>query len=550
LTGVDSATDFIATLSASGLGLGAALALSTLVSEDLACIAAGVLAARGAIGLPAAILACLLGIFVGDLLLYLAGRTLGRAAVARRPLRWLVTPAALERGAAWFERRGSATLVAARFLPGSRLATYVAAGVLRYPAGLFALWLLLAGAVWTPLLVGLSAALGAAAGRLLERYDRYALLAVAGIVVAVALVTRVLVPLATWRGRRLLLGRWRRWTRWEFWPVWLFEVPVVLYVLALGLRHRSLTLFTAANPAIPAGGFLGESKSRILAGVAAGSPERVARFARIDAGGDAEGRRERARRFMVEEGLDFPVVVKPDVGQRGAGVRVVRSEEDLDAALAGGAARDLVVQEYVPGVELGVFYVRRPSEERGRIFSITGKELVGVVGDGRRSLEELILADERAVCMAPTFLARHAGRLAEVPAAGERVELVEIGNHCQGALFTDAGAVKTPELEAAVERLSRGFSGFYFGRYDLRAPTLDDFRAGRGFKVLELNGVTSEATSIYDPSAGLFAGYRTLFAQWRLAFAVGAENVRAGARPTPVGEVVRSLFGKPVGGER
>ncbi len=128
-----------------------------------------------------------------------------------------------------------------------------------------------------------------------------------------------------------------------------------------------------------------------------------------------------------------------------------------------------------------------------------------------------------------------------MPAAGERVKLVEIGNHCQGAIFTDGVALNTPELEAAVDRVSRGYPGFFFGRYDLRAPSLDDFRAGHNFKVIELNGVTSEATSIYDPAASLLAGYRTLFRQWRLAFEIGAANVRRGARPTPAREILRSL---------
>lgn len=546
MTGIDPAAALLAAAPlAGGLGLCLLLALATLVSEDLACIAAGLLAARGTLSFPAAVAACLAGIFIGDLLLYLAGRTLGRAALARRPLSWLASPAAVERAAAWFSRRGAGALLIARFVPGSRLPTYVAAGVLRYPAGAFSLWLLGAAAVWTPLLVGLAAALGTAASELLATWNQVALAALAGVVLAVGLVTRVLLPLFTWRGRRLLLGRWRRLVRWEFWPVWLFELPVVLYVLGLGLRHRSPTLFTAANPAIPAGGFIGESKGRILAGVAASDSDRIARFVALPAALSAEARGERVRRFMAAEGLDFPVVVKPDVGQRGAGVRVVRGEDDLAALFGADAAADTaadqIAQEYVPGVELGVFYVRHPDAERGSIFSITAKALVAVEGDGRRTLEELILADDRAVCMAPLFLARHARRLADVPAAGERVELVEIGNHCQGAVFTDGGALATPELTAAVDRLSRGVPGFFFGRYDLRAPTLDDFRAGRHFKVIELNGVTSEATSIYAPGASLLAGYRTLFRQWRLAFEIGAANVRRGARPTSVGEVLRSL---------
>jgi hypothetical protein len=51
-----------------------------------------------------------------------------------------------------------------------------------------------------------------------------------------------------WHTRRRLLGYFRRWTRWEFWPPWLAYIPVVPYIAFLGIKHRSLTLFTAANP--------------------------------------------------------------------------------------------------------------------------------------------------------------------------------------------------------------------------------------------------------------------------------------------------------------
>src|SRR3954466_14367779 len=66
------------------------------------------------------------------------------------------------------------------------------------------------------------------------------------------------------RGGRKLAGWWRRLYRWEFWPPYLFYPPVIAYIAYLGIRFRSWTLFTAVNPAIPASGFVGESKHAIL----------------------------------------------------------------------------------------------------------------------------------------------------------------------------------------------------------------------------------------------------------------------------------------------
>ncbi|MBZ0101171.1 MAG: VTT domain-containing protein [Thermoanaerobaculia bacterium] len=523
---------------ASPVAIPLALAVATLVSEDLTCVAAGLLVAQGQLSFRLAAFACFAGIFVGDLLLVAAGRWLGRPALARRPLSWLVSAAAVARGERWFAARGVAVVALSRFVPGTRLALFLAAGILRAPVGPIALALLAAGAIWTPLLVGLAAATGGAILARFEQFERWALPLAALAALAVVLALHVVVPAFTWRGRRLLLSRWRRLTRWEFWPLGIFQLPVLVNVLRLGLVHRHPTLFTAANPAIPAGGFVLESKSAILAAIRL--PGVVPRFVRLDLSPQPAARLAAVRDAHARLGQPFPVVGKPDAGERGEGVRILRHAEALDAwALA--APREAILQIWVPGVELGVFYVRQPGAAAGRIFSITRKEFPAVFGDGQRTLEELVLADERAVCQAPTYLERLADRLLDVPAAGERVELVDVGNHCKGALFLDGRELETPELAARIDEIARSFDGFHFGRFDLRAPSLDHFRAGRELAVLEVNGVTSEATHIYHPGASLLAGWRTLFAQWRLAFEIGAANARHGARPAGVRELLALL---------
>src|SRR6185369_4333124 len=158
-----------------------------------------------------------------------------------------------------------------------------AVGVLRAPLGKFVGWFALACALWTPLLVGAAAFAGEQARGWLAGWGTAAPALVLGGLTA-WLLARLGVALATWRGRRLLLGRWRRLTRWEFWPRWAVYPPVVLRIVWLGVRHRCLTLFTAVNPGIGAGGGLvGESKSEILRGLA-GADGAVARWALIAPG--------------------------------------------------------------------------------------------------------------------------------------------------------------------------------------------------------------------------------------------------------------------------
>ena len=500
----------------------ALLALATLVSEDLACIAAGLLVGRGSIGFVPAVIACLVGIVLGDLLLYLAGRWIGRPALRHAPLRWFLTEADVTRCSTWFEKRGLWLVLASRFMPGTRLPTYVAAGMLHTRLLPFLGAFLVASLLWVPLLVGASALFG---GQLLERFSGTGRLAgpafVAGLALLYVLV-RLGVSLLTWRGRRLLLSRWRRITRWEFWPPWVFYPPVVLYILWLGIRHRSFTVFTRANPAMPHGGFVGESKFQILQdlGLDREGKNRVARTVLLAASQSVSERLATLEQFVRREGLTWPVVLKPDVGERGKGVYFADSLEAASAWLLENS-HDVLAQERADGREFGVFYYRKPADLAGHIFAITDKRFPEVVGDGIHTLEYLILADDRAVCSARSFLRLQAERLASIPAAGERVQLTRLGTHSRGALFLDGMKFNTPQLEAAVDELSRGYRGFYFGRYDLVAPSEEALRAGGPLIILELNGVTSEATSIYDPGHDLIHAYRTLFYQWRIAFEIG-----------------------------
>jgi len=346
------------------------------------------------------------------------------------------------------------------------------------------------------------------------------------------------VTAALYRGWRESVGSLKRWSRWEFWPPYLFYPPVVAYIAYLGIKFRNWTLFTAANPAIPAGGFVGESKHQILEHLK--DAARWLPHSILLANGSPTQRLAEAQEFMHRHGLQLPVVLKPDIGQRGSGVSIIRSLEELREYLT-RAPFPLILQEYIPGEEYGVFYYRRPGDRYGRIFSVTEKRMPVLLGDGQRTLEELILADDRAARMSGLYLRKNSERAQEIPAMGERVQLVEIGTHCRGAIFLDGSDTITRDLEAAIDQIAKGFEGFFFGRFDIRVPSRQDFMAGRNIKVVELNGVTSEATHIYDPNMSLADAYRVLFEQWRIAFEIGQINRKRGFPVTPMRQLLRAV---------
>jgi hypothetical protein len=146
----------------------------------------------------------------------------------------------------------------------------------------------------------------------------------------------------------------------------------------------------------------------------------------------------------------------------------------------------------------------------------------------------LIQADSRASIIAGTYYERFAKKLDWVPEPGETFRLVEAGNHCQGAIFLDGERLFSADLERVIDRISHCVPGFFVGRYDIRYQSEQALREGRDFQIIELNGVSSEATNIYDPRNSLKRAYRTLFRQWEIIFAIADQNRKLGSPATPL----------------
>ena len=514
-------------------GLG--LVLATFVSEDATCIATGLWIRAGQVSVGFGVIACTLGIFLGDLCLWLLGRVFGRRVLGWRWVRRRLPERQVEQFAAWFDQRGWKAVVASRFLPGTRLPVFVASGILGRRAGRFALWALIAALIWTPALVLAVAALGPVVVKPMERFMGGGWLPVLATIGVLWLVVRGLLTAATEEGRARLASRIARLWRWEFWPAWLFYAPLAPWIGWLAWRHRGLMTPTAANPGIvPHGGIVGESKYDILSKL----PREWVAASELIPPGPMEERAARLHDWMAWQGLQFPIILKPDAGQRGAGVRRVRDAESAARYLAENATA-VVAQAYHPGpYEAGIFYYRMPGEPRGRIFSITDKQFPVLVGDGVSTTRSLIWRHPRYRMQADTFLARMNGQADAVLARDERLPLAMAGNHCQGTLLRDGAHLLTPELERAVDAIALQFEGFYFGRFDVRYTDVDAFNAGRGFAIIELNGVTSESTNLYDPNRSLLWAYRVLFRQWRLLYAIGAGNRRRGHASSTLVEVI------------
>lgn len=313
----------------------------------------------------------------------------------------------------------------------------------------------------------------------------------------------------------------------EFWPGWIFYTPVVIYWILLGIRYRDFSTPTAANPRIETGGLCGESKSGILDMAGATAAKWIAPYTTLYTSSDDT---QRALDTMERKGLTFPVVVKPDVGCNGTGVKLVKTEAELNSALAAfPRGVHLVIQRLIPyRHEAGLFYIRHPDSLHGTISSLTYKDIPALVGNGHDTVLDLLKQDPRTKLLLNIYTPRLEKRLNDVLAAGESIDLVFTGNHCKGAIFRNGAVDITPALTARLDEIMQDIPDFHFGRVDVKFDSVEALRAGEKFEIIEINGVGSEATHIWDSRTTLKEAYAAQFHHYGETFRIGAKKKKAG----------------------
>ena len=308
------------------------------------------------------------------------------------------------------------------------------------------------------------------------------------------------------------------WEYWSFNAVYAWIMPI--WVL-LAVRARSFFFFAAANPSIEYGGFLMESKKKIYDIMPGHCYPRTLYFT---TGTDTTA----VIQHVLEAGFTFPLIAKPDIGGRGRGVRKLNSEADL-ADYAKRSLLDYLVQEFMdyPN-EIGIFYYRYPGESAGHISGIVKKEMLGVYGDGRSSILNLLLKNKRYILQLAVLQERFGASLHNVLPAGEYMELVPYGNHARGAKFLDDSALIDEALTQTIDHLCQQVGGFYYGRLDIRYNTWQELKAGKNFSVIELNGAGSEPTHMYDPRHSLFFAWKEIVRHWIILWRISRINHKKG----------------------
>jgi hypothetical protein len=311
---------------------------------------------------------------------------------------------------------------------------------------------------------------------------------------------------------------------WEYWPFGIVQLPIILYYIWLSLRARSFVFFAGSNPGIVMGGMFGESKFDIIKKI----PSRYVPHTFLV---KSPVTTSEVIREINSSGLAFPLIFKPELGERGFMVQRINDESEVEGYLE-KMKLNFIVQDLVSlPMEFGVFYTRFPDQPQGRVTSVTMKEMLTASGNGRSTLQELILKNDRAKLQWQKLKEKFSDRLHEIIPSGEKIELVSIGNHCLGTKFLDGSHLINDKLSETFDVISREIDGFYFGRFDLRCASLEDLYAGK-IKVLELNGCGAEPTHIYQPGFPLFKALCVLFEHWRNIFLIAQRNTQRGFKYT------------------
>lgn len=320
-----------------------------------------------------------------------------------------------------------------------------------------------------------------------------------------------------------------KWTKYEFWSFWLFYAPLTPWFIYKIIKSGAPAYFCSANPGIKWGGFMNYSKIDLINQIDKQYIPKTFFYSSYN---------------LEQFPLDFPFIIKPNIGERGIGVELIRNKFDFKNYLALHDNSDLILQEYINyPLEFGVFYVRLPKETKGKIISITAKNFLTIIGDGKHSLKELIENNLRAFYRKEYLFDRYKNDLNLILGKGQQLMIEPIGNHNRGTTFLDGTNLKTSILEDKIDTIVQKVNGFFYGRIDLKAKNLEDFQNGK-FVILEINGANSEATHIYDPNFNLIKAYKEVLKHLNYQYKIAIQNHELGEQWTDWKLLAKEIFSR------
>ncbi|WP_209319914.1 hypothetical protein [Ancylomarina longa] len=326
-----------------------------------------------------------------------------------------------------------------------------------------------------------------------------------------------------------------KWFHFEFWPFWIFYIPMFGYGLYLALKARSFAYFTATNPAMKFGGAFGMDKTKMLNCINKKYTPRGFLF-------KMEQNNNDLTELLKIYDLNFPIICKPNIGERGIGVEKLDNNLDLEKFIA-SHPEDILVQEFIDyPIELGIFYHRFPISKKDGITSIVHKEFLSITGNGKLRFGDLVKKNIRAKSRISYLKRKYESKWEQIIPSGISYKLEPIGNHNRGTKFLDGNHLINDQLVEVFRDISKPLDGYYYGRFDIKVKSIVDLYEGNNIKIIELNGTNSEPAHIYDPDYSIFKAYKEIIKHMKLVYDISKENRELGIKPDSFTKLFRGLL--------
>ncbi len=327
--------------------------------------------------------------------------------------------------------------------------------------------------------------------------------------------------------------KWHRLITWEYWPGYTLYLPLLPYLVYLGIKSKGTGFFQAANPGLKYGGMSLEGKSEIEKLLPSTyNPKSILL---------KEDTSLEKLIQIANQDFTYPFILKPNDGCRGKMVSLIHTEKELISYFQ-QINFDFLIQEYVSYEhEIGLFYVRNPNQKEGRITGIVYKHPVQITGDGIRTVEEIVENDFRYHKHKNALFENNVSLKNFIPSKNQSLVLSRMGNHCKGSRFEDISFKINQKLNQTIDAYCKQIEGFYYGRFDIKYNTWEEFESGTGFKVIELNGAGAEPTHIYDSKHSYFYALKEMAKHWRIMSEIAILNKKNGHDYIPFKEGIQLL---------
>jgi len=313
-------------------------------------------------------------------------------------------------------------------------------------------------------------------------------------------------------------------THWEAWPFNLIYAPLAPFWVFYMLRSGSVWFFTPSNPKITFGGLEGEPKKEMYDLLPVHLYPTTFNVLPTNHFTTVIQQLENSQ-------IGFPLIVKPEVGGQGILFRKIDHLAQLEEYHTKVPVEYIVQKMVHYPMEVSVFYIRHPKEEKGIVTGFLHKIPMQVVGDGKRTLEQLVQHHPKGSTRMEELYKKHITRWNEIIPADEKYVLSYAANHNRGAHFVDLKNHIDESLAIVFDEISHNINDFFYGRYDIMCESIEKLKQGKDYLILEYNGCGAEPNHIYDTGYSLINAYREILKHWNSLYSISKYNASNGVKP-------------------